>query len=132
MHSAFICKPWLDLWLVIFYNKIWVWIFLKVPFFSMRSSILSSLLQVQLFNNASSLQCFLCDESVSMVWGMNCEHFASTLEATTTLLPSSCCIIYNATHIICFLFCCSDCWTSKFAWTICIQASQAPHMGVLR
>jgi len=37
--------------------------------------------------------------------------------------------IYNTTQLICFLFWCSNCWASKFAWTICIQA---PQMVVLR
>ncbi len=68
MQSAFIYRPWLDLWLVNFCSKIWMWRVFYVLVFSMwSSSILSSLLQVQLFNNASNLQCSLrwkCDHGL--------------------------------------------------------------------
>jgi hypothetical protein len=39
---------------------------------------------------------------------------------------------HNTTQFICFLCWCLDCWASKFAWTICTQAPQAPQMGVLK
>jgi hypothetical protein len=71
-----ICRTWLDLWLVIFCNKNWVQnVFYVLVFSTWFFFFMSSLLQVQLFNNASCLQCFLWGKNVGMeVWTMNTLH----------------------------------------------------------
>ncbi len=120
VHVIF--KPWLDLWFVIFCNKIKVWclLFSRLLCVVLFSSILL-ISSAAFHDNASCLQWFLWGESVNMVWNMNYEHILWSVNMWNQRFLGSCCslrsLLFHKFHY--------------FTWLIlgCLQCRPKPFLG---